>query len=64
MEQQPTVYLIDDDPSLQDSMRYLLKSVGLPLKSFSNAQEFLDQYTPDLVGCLLLDVRMPGMSCL
>lgn len=62
MEQQPTVYLIDDDPSLQDSMRYLLKSVGLPLKSFSNAQEFLDQYTPDLVGCLLLDVRMPGMS--
>lgn len=63
MEIKPSVYLIDDDPAVQDSMRRLLKSVGLPLHTFTTAQEFLEKYDPATsAGCLILDIRMPGMS--
>jgi two-component system response regulator FixJ len=63
MEIKPSVYLIDDDPGIQDSVRRLLKSVGLPLQTFTTAQEFLEKYDPATsVGCLVLDIRMPGMS--
>jgi FixJ family two-component response regulator len=63
MDSKPSVYLIDDDPGVQDAMRRLLKSVGLPLHTFTTAQEFLEKYDPESnVGCLILDIRMPGMS--
>lgn len=67
MEIKPVVYLIDDDPGIQDAMRRLLKSVGLQLQTYSHAQEFLEKKekgdpTTSHPGCLVLDIRMPGMS--
>ncbi len=59
---QPIVYLVDDDAQLRESLQLLLQSVGLPLKSFATAQEFLNQFDPESVGCLVLDIRLPGMS--
>ncbi len=61
-EPKPTVFLVDDDRDIRDSLRWLLESVGLRLQAFASAQEFLDAYVPESPGCLLLDVRMPGMS--
>ena len=57
-----TVFIVDDDPSVRDSLQFLLESVGLEVRIFSSAQEFLAAADPDAPGCLLLDVRMPGMS--
>jgi FixJ family two-component response regulator len=57
-----TVFIVDDDPSVRDSLRFLLESVGLEVRIFSSAQDFLDGTDSETPGCLLLDVRMPGMS--
>jgi RNA polymerase sigma factor (sigma-70 family) len=57
-----TVFVVDDDPSCRDSLRLLLESAGLEVRCFSSARHFLDGAAPDTPGCLLLDVRMPGMS--
>ena len=62
MPAHPTVYVIDDDDGLRASMRWLLESVGLAVQTFSSGQEFLDRYEPGGGGCLVLDVRMPGMN--
>ncbi len=61
-EEDPTVFVVDDDPGVGDSIRLLLRSVGLPSKTFLSASEFLEVYEPNKAGCLVLDVRMPGMS--
>jgi FixJ family two-component response regulator len=58
----PTVYVVDDDPSVRLAMERLLKSVGLTVKTFASAQEFLDQTTPEWSGCLIVDLRMPGIG--
>jgi two-component system response regulator FixJ len=58
----PTVFVVDDDEGVRDSLRFLLKSVGLPTKTLGSATEFLDSYDVDQPGCLVLDVRMPAMS--
>jgi len=57
-----TVFIVDDDEAVRSSLRLLLKSVGLPAVTLSTAQEFLATYDPQQPGCLVLDVRMPGMS--
>jgi RNA polymerase sigma factor (sigma-70 family) len=57
-----TVFIVDDDPSHRDSLQFLLESVGMEVRSFSSARDFLDGADPETPGCLLLDVRMPGMS--
>jgi RNA polymerase sigma factor (sigma-70 family) len=62
MESEPTVFVVDDDPAVRDSLRDLIESAGLAVESHASAREFLDAYTPDRPGCLVLDVRMPGMS--
>jgi RNA polymerase sigma factor (sigma-70 family) len=54
--------VVDDDPGVLDSLRFLLMSVGLDAETYSSAYEFLEAYDPDKPGCLVLDVRMPGMS--
>jgi len=59
---EPTVFIVDDDPGVGDSIRLLLRSVGLSARNFLSAAEFLEAYDPDQAGCLVLDVRMPGMS--
>jgi two-component system, LuxR family, response regulator FixJ len=57
-----TVFIVDDDEGVRNSLRFLLKSVGLTTRALSSAAEFLDTYKPSQPGCLVLDVRMPGMS--
>ena len=58
----PTVFVVDDDGAVRSSLRLLLKSVGLAVATFDSAQTFLDSHSEQSVGCVLLDVRMPGMS--
>ena len=57
-----TIYVVDDDEAMRDALSALLRSVGLPVVTFDSAAGFLDAFDPDRAGCLLLDVRMPGMS--
>ena len=59
---QPTVVVIDDDPDVREALRGLLRTVGLRAELFASVQEFLDSAHPDLPGCLVLDVRLPGQS--
>jgi two-component system response regulator FixJ len=62
MEAESTVFVVDDDADLRESLSWLLESAGLHAKGYSTAQEFLNDYKPEEPGCLLLDVRMPGLS--
>jgi FixJ family two-component response regulator len=58
----PIAVLVDDDAEVRDSLEELLNSVGIESMSFSSTQEVLDAELPDRPGCLVLDVRMPGLS--
>lgn len=58
----PMVYIVDDDPDMRDSLRWLLKTVGLAAKTFSSATEFVNEFSGDGPACLVLDIRMPGTS--
>ena len=58
----PTVFVVDDDEGVRDSLKFLLKSVGLATKALASAGEFLSSYDVGQPGCLVLDVRMPAMS--
>ena len=62
IEPVPMVFIVDDDQGVRSSIRILMKSVGLPAAPFASAQEFLTSYRPSDPGCLVLDIRMPGMS--
>jgi two-component system, LuxR family, response regulator FixJ len=61
-ERAPTVFVVDDDEAVRNSLHLLMKSLGLAATTLPTAQEFLDKYDPHQPGCLVLDVRMPGMS--
>jgi len=58
----PIVFVVDDDPSVRDAIRRLLGTVGLPVKEFGSAREFLATEHPQGASCLVLDVRLPGIS--
>lgn len=58
----PVVYVVDDDLSVRSSVERLVRSVGLEVRSFPSASEFLDSGLPDRPSCLVVDVRMPGVS--
>jgi two-component system, LuxR family, response regulator FixJ len=58
----PIVYVVDDDPAMRSSLRWLIESVGLVVHTCASAQEFLQMYHVGDPGCLVLDIRMPGMS--
>jgi len=60
-ETEPTVFVIDDDQSIREALKNLLSSVGLRVATFASAQEFL-QCCSGMPGCLVLDVRLPGLS--
>ena len=62
MNRQPIVFVVDDDDAVRNSLRLLLKSASLSTTAFASAQEFLAGWTTEQLGCLVLDVRMPGMS--
>ena len=61
-EQDPIVFVIDDDRMIRDGLQSLIRSVGLRVETFASAQEFLGAKRPDTPACLVLDVRMPGLS--
>jgi RNA polymerase sigma factor (sigma-70 family) len=56
------VFVVDDDASVRSSLKFLLSTVGLQVESFESADAFLQKKLPDLPGCLVLDVRLPGLS--
>ena len=57
-----TVYIVDDDQAIRRAMELLMRSVGLNYEIFHSADEFLESYTSDRAGCLVLDIRMPGLG--
>jgi FixJ family two-component response regulator len=59
---EPTVFIVDDDAQMRESLRNLIRSVGLRVELFASAQEFVQSQHPDSPSCLVLDVRMPGLS--
>ncbi len=61
-ESPPIVFVVDDEPAICLSLKRLVKSVGLEAQTFTSAQEFLRAKRPDGPGCLVLDVRLPGLS--
>ncbi len=60
--QAPTVFIVDDDPSIRFAMQALMDSVNLPHEIFASADEFLEKVTHQRPGCLVLDIRMPGLG--
>jgi len=61
-ESEPIIFIVDDDEAVRDSLGLLMKSVALTSRLFASAGDFLAEYDPDCPGCLILDIRMPGMS--
>jgi len=57
-----TVFIVDDDQAVRESLSMLVETVGLGAKSYASAQDFLDDYDAAHAGCLVADVRMPGMN--
>ena len=62
MSTNPTVFVVDDDQAMRTSLQWLIESTGMQVKTFESADAFLSNFYPERAGCLLLDVRMPGMS--
>lgn len=60
--EKPTVFIVDDEEAVGDSIAMLLRSVGLTTRRYTDARRFLEEYRPEQPGCLLLDVRMPKLS--
>jgi FixJ family two-component response regulator len=61
-EADPVVFVIDDDRMIREGLQSLIRSVGLRVETFASAQDFLVAKRPDVPACLVLDVRMPGLS--
>jgi FixJ family two-component response regulator len=62
LSEEPVIFVVDDDPAARVSLAALIKSRGMSVESFASAEEFLAAYRPGRRGCLLVDVRMTGMS--
>jgi FixJ family two-component response regulator len=62
MPNPPTVFVVDDDQAMRNSLKWLIESVSMQVETFESADAFINSYYPGRSGCLLLDVRMPGMS--
>lgn len=62
MNKDQTIYIVDDEKPVRDSIKFLMESIGLQAKGFASAQEYLDQFDADAPGCLITDIRMPMMS--
>jgi FixJ family two-component response regulator len=61
-EAETIVYVIDDDAAIREALGSLIRSVGLSVETFASAQEFLSRNRSEISGCLILDVRLPGLS--
>ncbi|HET8671658.1 MAG TPA: response regulator [Candidatus Saccharimonadales bacterium] len=61
-EQQPIVFVVDDDDSVRSSLERLIRSAGFTVKTFALASQFLESEKPNVPGCLVLDVKLPGLG--
>ena len=61
-EDNSTVFVVDDDPEVRTGLQQLLDAIEIPVRTYSSAQQFLDSVTPDQPGCVVTDIRMPGMT--
>ena len=61
-DQAPTAYIVDDDESIRTLWRWLMESNGISVRTFATAAEFIDSYRNGDAGCLVLDLKLPGMS--
>ena len=62
MPPEPTVWVVDDEAAMRNSLKWLIESVGLAVRVYASAEEFLGAYDASVPGCIVSDVRMPGMS--
>ena len=62
MREKATIFVVDDDAAVRDSLRWVIESNGWKVEAHPSAEAFLNSYAPSRPGCLILDVRMPGMS--
>jgi FixJ family two-component response regulator len=62
MGAEATVFVVDDEPGVLKSLKWLLESCGFEVRTYTSAEDFLDDYDPGMPGCLILDVCMPGMN--
>ncbi len=62
MNNNPTVFVVDDDQAIRNSLKWLIETIGMRVETFASAEEFIRSYYPGRSGCLLLDIRMPGMN--
>ena len=62
MKPDPIVFIVDDDEAVRDSLDLLIESAGHSVETYASGEDFLDAYTEDRNGCLVLDIRMPGMN--
>jgi len=62
MNKDQTIFIVDDEKPVRDSIKFLMESIGLQAEEFASAQEYLDQFDADAPGCLITDIRMPMMS--
>jgi RNA polymerase sigma factor (sigma-70 family) len=58
----PTVFIVDDDAAVRDSLTLMIQQANINVQSFANAKAFLNAYHPDLVGCIIIDIQMPEMD--
>lgn len=61
-QQAPVIYLVDDDEAVREGLSLLIRSMGLEVQSFASPQAFLEAFDPEVIGCLVTDIRMPEMS--
>ena len=59
---EPTVFVVDDDAAVRESLSWLISAVNIPVRTFPSAQEFLEAVPPGQSGCVVIDIRMPGMD--
>ncbi len=62
MNENPSVFIVDDDEQVRNALSLLMESVGLDVETYASAQDYLDQFDGSKSGCLIVDVRMPGLS--
>lgn len=62
MQHEPMVHIVDDDDAIRDALSLLMQAESIPYQTYASAEKFLDQHAQSKLGCLLLDVRMPGMN--
>jgi len=62
LQNETTVFIVDDDQSIREALKLLMQSIGLHAETYESGQAYLEQFNPSRAGCLVLDVRMKGMS--